>query len=100
MKKIFKCFVLGMVLLCCVQSPIFASDVIENQKQYDTIVEEVFQDGSYLESYVVVSEHAEVFRSSKKQELRHIQPKHLQVKCCGKQFSMQVIHIQEQVQNV
>ena len=66
MKKIFKCFVLGMVLLCCVQSPIFASDVIENQKQYDTIVEEVFQDGSYLESYVVVSEHAEVFRSSKK----------------------------------
>ena len=66
MKKIFKCFVLGMVLLCCVQSPIFASDVIENQKQYDTIVEEVFQDGSYLESYVLVSEHAEVFRSSKK----------------------------------
>ena len=66
MKKIFKCFVLGMVLLCCVQSPIFASDIIENQKQHDTTVEEVFQDGSYLESYVVVSEHAEVFRSSKK----------------------------------
>lgn len=66
MKKMFKCFVLSIVLLCFVQSPIFASNVTENQEQYDAIVEEVFQDGSYLESYVVVSENEGFFRSSKK----------------------------------
>ena len=66
MKKIFKYFVLGMVLLWCVQSPIFAADIVDYQEQYDVTVEEVFQDGSYLESYVIVSENEGLFRSSKK----------------------------------
>ena len=63
--KIKKYLILAILLLCCIKLPTFASEVIEDE-QHDTIVEKVFEDNSYVESYIMETEKGIQTRSSKK----------------------------------
>ena len=63
--KIKKYLILAILLLCCIKLLTFALEVIEDE-QHDTIVEKVFEDNSYVESYIMETEKGIQTRSSKK----------------------------------